>query len=145
VHIAIQQGELAAQHALGRSQAAICYDNFLSVVFTDPQIAHIGLQEAELKARGIQFHSASYPFNDHGKSILMLATDGYVKLWAEAGSGKLLAAEGVSKDASELIHALSVGISLGASCKDLLRAQWYHPTLSEIWTYPLEELSERCC
>ena len=54
--------------------------------------------------------------------------------------GKVIAAECVSKDASELIHPMAIAISLGANCKDLLKAHWYHPTLSEIWSYPIEEL-----
>jgi len=86
--------------------------------------------------------SASYPFDDHGKSILMEAKWGYVALHADRASGRILGAECVSKDAGELIHSLSVAVALGATPSDLLKADWYHPTLSEIWTYPLEDLAE---
>ena len=81
--------------------------------------------------------SASYPFDDHGKSILMDAKYGYVAIHADKKSGVILGAECVGKDAGELIHSLSVGVGLSATVHDLLRADWYHPTLSEIWTYPL--------
>jgi hypothetical protein len=54
----------------------------------------------------------------------------------------VLAAECVGKDASELIHSMAVAVTLKASVHDLLKVHWYHPTLSEIWTYPLEDCAE---
>ncbi|MGB0408675.1 MAG: dihydrolipoyl dehydrogenase family protein [Opitutales bacterium] len=142
VHLAILQGELAARHATQRKSEPIEYDVLLGVIFTDPQIAQVGLSERELQARGIDYLSADYPFDDHGKSILMEAKAGYVKIFAERSSGIVLGAECVSKDAGELIHAMAVAVSLKASAHDLLKVHWYHPTLSEIWTYPLEDIAE---
>lgn len=142
VHVAILQGELAARHATSRQAEPVDYDNLLGVVFTDPQIAQVGLSEEELRKRDIDFISADYPFDDHGKSILMEAKAGYVKVLAARETGMVLGAECVSKDAGELIHALAVAVTLKATAKDLLKVHWYHPTLSEIWTYPLEDIAE---
>lgn len=142
VHVAILQGELAARQALGETPAGIEYDHLLKVIFTDPQVASVGIDEATLEERGIASASASFPFDDHGKSILMEAKRGYVKVVAERKSGTVVGAECVGKDAGELIHALSVAVSLKASVFDLIKTQWYHPTLSEIWTYPLEDIAE---
>lgn len=142
VHIAIRQGETAALHALGKSPHPIVYDKLLGVVFTDPQVATVGLQPEELQKRGIDFLSADYPFDDHGKSILMEAKHGYVAVHAEKNTGVVLGAECVGKDAGELIHSLSVAVSLQATVQQLAQADWYHPTLSEIWTYPIEDLAE---
>jgi len=144
VHVAIRQGETAAAHALGGKVPPMNYDGLLSVVFTDPQVAYIGLSLSEIDARGISCVSASFPFDDHGKSILMEAKRGHVAIHANKSDGKILGAECVGKDAGELIHSLSVAIALKATVHDLLKADWYHPTLSEIWTYPLEEISEAC-
>jgi pyruvate/2-oxoglutarate dehydrogenase complex dihydrolipoamide dehydrogenase (E3) component len=144
VHIAIQQGELAARHAAGvKKLKPIDYSLLLNVVFTDPQLATIGLLETELTTRGIAYLVASYPFNDHGKSILMDANYGYVKVIAEPKRGRILGAEIVGKDAGELIHAFSGPLVMKATVFDLLRAPWYHPTLAEIITYPLEEIAEK--
>lgn len=144
VHIAIQQGELAARHAAGvKNLKPVDYALLLNVVFTDPQLATIGLLENELAARDIPFLVASYPFNDHGKSILMDANYGYVKVIAEPVEGRILGAEIVGKDAGELIHAFSGPLAMKATVFDLLRAPWYHPTLAEIMTYPLEEIAEK--
>jgi pyruvate/2-oxoglutarate dehydrogenase complex dihydrolipoamide dehydrogenase (E3) component len=139
VHLAILQGETAARHALGRPATPVNNDHLVKVVFTDPQVASAGLSEKQIQDRGIPYVTASYPFDDHGKSILMEARRGYVKIFARQPDGRLLGAECVGRDASELIHAMAVALPLNATMHDLLRAQWYHPTLSEIWTYPIEE------
>jgi pyruvate/2-oxoglutarate dehydrogenase complex dihydrolipoamide dehydrogenase (E3) component len=142
VHVAILQGELAAKHALGVRSERIRYDHLTSVVFTDPQIATVGITN-DTAPTIEKLLTATYPFDDHGKSILMEARYGYVKVWVDAGTGQIKGAECVGKDASELIHSLAVGVTLGATVQQLLQVQWYHPTLSEIWTYPLEEIAEQ--
>ena len=140
VHVAIMQGEVAAKHATNRKATPVNYDHLLGVVFTDPQIASVGLSEAMLKARGVDYLSADYPFDDHGKSILMNAKYGYVRVFAETKTGIVLGAECVSKDAGELIHSMAVAVTMKASVQDLLKVHWYHPTLSEIWSYPIEDI-----
>jgi len=144
VHIAIQQGELAARHAAGvKGLKQVDWSLLLNVVFTDPQLATIGRLESELDEQGVKYLCASYPFNDHGKSILMDANYGYVKVLAEPKRGRILGAEIVGKDAGELIHAFSGPLAMRATVFDLLRAPWYHPTLAEIITYPLEEIADQ--
>lgn len=142
VHLAVAQGELAARHAFGvKKLKPIDHALLLNVVFTDPQLATIGLQEKELLVREEKFLVASYPFNDHGKSILMDANHGYVKIIAEPKRGRILGAEIVGPHAGELIHIFSGPLAMKATVFDLLRAPWYHPTLAEILTYPLEEIA----
>ena len=144
VHLAVAQGELAARHAFRLNNLKpIDHSLLLNVVFTDPPLATIGVQESELIARGEKFIVASYPFNDHGKSILMNANYGYVKVIAEPERGRILGAEIVGRDAGELIHCFSGPLAMKATVFDLLRAPWYHPTLAEILTYPLEVLAEQ--
>lgn len=142
VHLAVQQGELAARHSAGRRRLRpVDPALLLSVVFTDPPLASIGRTEAELTAADKPHVTASYPFDDHGKSILMEAKYGYVKVIADPVRGRLLGAEIVGKDAGELIHCFSGPLAMRATVFDLLRAPWYHPTLAEIITYPLEEIA----
>ena len=144
VHVAIQQAELAARHAAGRrGLKPVDYSLLLNVVFTDPQLATLGLTGRQLRDKGVPLLEASYPFNDHGKSILMEANHGFVRLFADPRRGRLLGAEIVGKDAGELIHALTGPLALRATVHDLLRAPWYHPTLAEIITYPLEEIADQ--
>jgi pyruvate/2-oxoglutarate dehydrogenase complex dihydrolipoamide dehydrogenase (E3) component len=144
VHIAIQQAELAVRHSCRRKGLKpIDWSQLLNVVFTDPQLATVGLLERDLKASKTKYLTASYPFDDHGKSILMEAKYGYVKVIAEPKRGRILGAEIVGKDAGELIHCFSVALAMRAAVRDLLRAPWYHPTLAEIITYPLEEIAAK--
>lgn len=141
VHTAVLQGEYAARHAFGKpGPGPLNYDHMLDVVFTDPQVARVGLTEKALKERGIDYIAADYPFDDHGKSILMEAKYGFVRVFGERPTGKILGAEIVSKDGGELIHALSVAVSNELTAADLLKTHWYHPTLAEIVSYPLEDI-----
>jgi pyruvate/2-oxoglutarate dehydrogenase complex dihydrolipoamide dehydrogenase (E3) component len=141
VHLAVAQGELAARHAFGvKKLKPIDPALLLNVVFTDPPLATIGVQEGELRKKGVRYHGASYPFDDHGKSILMECKRGYVKVLADP-RGRILGAEIVGRDAGELIHCFSGPLAMQATVFDLLRAPWYHPTLAEIITYPLEEIA----
>ncbi|RKX34722.1 MAG: pyridine nucleotide-disulfide oxidoreductase [Verrucomicrobia bacterium] len=143
VHIAIAQAEIAVRHAFGRPTDPIDTSKQVDVVFTDPQLARLGLAAAELDEQGIEYVSASYPFDDHGKAILMEATYGYVKVLADPGYGRILGAEIVGRDAGELIHIFSTVIAMNGTAADMLKASWYHPTLAEIITYPLEEIVEK--
>lgn len=143
VHLAVRQGETAANHAFGKPGAAFPDQHLLQVIFTDPQVAVAGLTDAQLSALGREFVTASYPFADHGKSILMEAKRGFVRIAADAVTGELLSAEIVGRDAGELIHSFAVAITMNATVFDLLRVPWYHPTLAEIISYPVEEIARR--
>ena len=77
VHVAIQQAELAARHLSGLAGLKPVDESMLlGVVFTDPQVGAVGRSERYLQEKGIKYLSASHPFGDHGKSILMNANCG---------------------------------------------------------------------
>jgi pyruvate/2-oxoglutarate dehydrogenase complex dihydrolipoamide dehydrogenase (E3) component len=113
----------------------------LSAVFTQPEVAVIGLSERELKADGRPFMAARYPFADHGKALVIGEPEGFVKLIAAPGSREILGAAVVGPHASEMIHEIAVAMHFRATAGDLLRVPHYHPTLSEIWTYPAGQLA----
>jgi len=143
VHLAVQQGEIAAHNiARPKSPRRMDYRLFISIVFTEPQVALVGLTEKEARARGIPYQSASYPFNDHGKSLIMEATDGFVKLLADEKSGEILGGTCVGPAGGELIHEIVAAMAKRMSVRELAVMPHYHPTLAEIWTYPAEELAE---
>lgn len=147
VHIAVQQGEIAARNAArllaGRgAMESIDYRLKLFITFTEPEVAAVGLSEAEARGRGIDFRSAKYPFDDHGKSLVMGETHGFVKLLADAATGEIIGGSVVGPHASDLIHEIVVAMSFRATAAQLTKVPHYHPTLSEIWTYPAEELAQ---
>jgi pyruvate/2-oxoglutarate dehydrogenase complex dihydrolipoamide dehydrogenase (E3) component len=144
VHIAIQQGEIAAHNILDpKNPRCIDYRLITSVVFTDPQLGRVGLTEREAKTEKIPYIAASYPFADHGKSMLMCATDGFVKLLADPHSGEILGGGCVGPHGGELIHEIIAAMSKRMTVGELAAMPHYHPTLAEIWTYPAEELAEK--
>lgn len=147
VHIAIQQAETAARNAariVSDSREPLeemDYSLKLFAVFTQPEVAAIGLTEREAAEAGRDFLAAKYPFNDHGKSLVRGEADGFVKLIAERESRRIIGAAVLGPEASELIHEIAVAMHFRATAADLARVPHYHPTLSEIWTYPAEELA----
>ena len=142
VHVAIQQGEIAAQNITQPKPAhRMDYRLLISVVFTEPQVAFVGLTEKEAKARGIAYRVACYPFNDHGKSLIMEAKDGFVKLLADEKSGKILGGACVGPSGGELIHEIVAAMAKRMTVQQLAATPHYHPTLAEIWTYPAEALA----
>lgn len=147
VHIAIQQGEIAAMNAAALIQGkavagTIDYRLALFGVFCTPEVAGVGRSEQELEKAGVPYAAASYPFNDHGKSMVMGETDGFVKMLAHRESGEILGASVAGPHATELIHEVVVAMSFHCTVRQFLAIPHYHPTLSEIWTYPAEELSD---
>jgi len=142
VHIAIQQGETAVHNLMEPgSPRRMDYRLLISVVFTEPQVAFVGLTEKAAAARGIKFLAASYPFNDHGKSLIMEAKDGFVKLLATPKTGEILGGACVGPAGGELIHEIAAAMAKHMTVHELAAMPHYHPTLAEIWTYPAEELA----
>lgn len=148
VHTAIHQGEVAARNAardLGRLDGdfeEVDHRLKLFAVFSEPQFAAVGATEAELSEAGVPFRTATYPFADHGKSLVMGETAGFVKMTAHRTSGEILGAAVVGPDAAEIIHEAVVAMRFRATVREFAAIPHYHPTLSEIWTYPAEELAD---
>jgi pyruvate/2-oxoglutarate dehydrogenase complex dihydrolipoamide dehydrogenase (E3) component len=141
VHVAIQQAEVAARNLLSGDGREEMDDRCRLVgVFTEPGVAVAGMGEREAQRQGRQVKVARYPFNDHGKSMILGCQEGFVKLVADAGSGELLGGACVGPQACELIHEVVVALAARMTAAQLARVPHYHPTLSEIWTYPAEDL-----
>ena len=147
VHIAIAQGETAAKNASvllqGGKTESLDYRLKLFAAFTEPQMASCGMTEQESRESGFAVITASYPFVDHGKSLVKGETDGFVKLIADTRSGLILGGAVVGPEASELIHEIVVAMAFHATVGQLAQIPHYHPTLSEIWLYPAEEIAEK--
>lgn len=145
VHIAIEQGEVAAYNAVHSGRAAHRTDDRLAaqVTFTDPQVASVGLSEKDCQERDIPYLVASHPFDDHGKSMCLGETHGHVKLLCAPRSGEIIGAHIVGPEAGELIHELIAVMYFRGTAHDLMNIPHYHPTLAEILTYPAEEIVEQ--
>jgi pyruvate/2-oxoglutarate dehydrogenase complex dihydrolipoamide dehydrogenase (E3) component len=149
VHIAIQQGEIAARNAMRVVRGGpgepekIDYRLKTLVTFTAPEIGLAGLTEKEAQKEGLEYVVASYPFNDHGKSMIGGYEFGFVKLMAEKTRGEIIGAQIIGPHASDLIHEIIAVMYYRGTVHDLAVMPHYHPTLAEIVTYPAEELAEK--
>jgi pyruvate/2-oxoglutarate dehydrogenase complex dihydrolipoamide dehydrogenase (E3) component len=145
VHIAIQQGEIAAHNMAHPAQMkTMDYRLLAEIIFTEPQVAIVGLTEKRARAANRHYLAASYPFNDHGKSLIMDAKDGFVKLLADPVSGEIIGGGCVGPSGGELIHEIIAALHKRMTVHELAAMPHYHPTLAEIWTYPAEELAAQC-
>jgi len=144
VHVAVTQGEIAAHNiAQPKSPRKINHRLLIAIVFTDPQVATVGLTEKAASLRKTPFLAASYPFNDHGKSLIIEAKDGFVKLLANPKTGEILGGACIGPVGGELIHEIVAAMARRMTVQELAALPHYHPTLAEIWTYPAEELAEK--
>ena len=142
VHIAIEQGEIAAHNATQEEARQFDERLKLSITFTDPPVASVGLSEKECQKLSILYLKATYPFDDHGKSLCMGETHGHVKLLCSPDSGEIIGAHVVGPEAGEMIHQMVTLMHFRGTVHDLVKLPHYHPTLSEIFTYPAEELAQ---
>ena len=113
------------------------------VIFTEPQVATVGLTEKRAQLQNVLYQVAKYPFADHGKSLIMEAKDGFVKLLADPITGEILGGGCVGPAGGELIHEIIAAMHKRMTVHELAGMPHYHPTLAEIWTYPAEELAEK--
>lgn len=144
VHLAVRHGEIAA-HNIRQPERPLEMDYrlMINVVFTEPQVATVGMTEKQCQAADIEYLTDTYPFGDHGKSVIFGATDGFVKMIADAKTGEILGAACVGPHGGELIHEVMVAMHSRMTVHQFAGLPHYHPTLAEIWTYPAEELAER--
>jgi pyruvate/2-oxoglutarate dehydrogenase complex dihydrolipoamide dehydrogenase (E3) component len=143
VHVAIQQGEVAARNAIRHADERIDYSlSKAHTIFSDPQVAVAGETEKELLATGVAYLKATYPFSDLGKAISIGKTKGFVKMLASPLDGKILGVAILGAHASDLIHIPLAAMAFNATVFDYVKIPHLHPTMAEILTYPAEELAE---
>ena len=125
---------------IDEAEKEIDYRLKLYGIFTNPEVAMVGMSENEARESGRNINVATYPFDDHGKSMVMGETHGFVKMIGDAETEEILGASVIGPHATELIHELVVALHFCATASEFMKIPHYHPTLSEIWTYPAEDL-----
>jgi len=129
-HKAEEEGFILAEMLAGQS-GHIDYNLVPGVVYTYPEAASIGQTEEQLKKDGVQYKAGKFPFMANGRARSMNATDGFVKILADAKTDKILGAHIVGPEAGALIHEVAVAMEFGGSSEDLARVCHAHPTLNE--------------
>ncbi len=100
-------------------------------IFTDPEIAGVGLTEAEARARGFSLKTGAYPFSRVARARMLGETDGFIKIVADAETDRILGAQIVGPHAGELIHELVAAVDAGIPFHQISRSLHIHPTLAE--------------
>jgi dihydrolipoamide dehydrogenase len=129
-HKAEDEGVALAEILAGQA-GHVNYGVIPSVVYTQPEVASVGMTEEELKAAGIAYKIGKFPFTANGRARAMLATDGFVKILADKETDKLLGGHIVGFGAGEMIHEIAVLMEFSGSSEDLGRVCHAHPTMSE--------------
>jgi mercuric reductase len=118
VYVAAAAGSRAAQNMTG-GQATLDLRSMPTVVFTDPQVATVGLSEAEARLRGIETDSRLLALDNVPRALVNFDTRGFIKVVAEARSGRLLGVQAVAAEAGELIQAAALAIHHNMTVADL--------------------------
>jgi len=141
-HKAAREGKVAAEVIAGEPAA---FDNVTvpAVVFTDPEIALCGLSEAQARAVGYTVKIGRFPFRALGRALTLSATDGFVKVIADAEREIILGVRMVGPNVSDLISEAVLAIEMGAQLEDLAASIHPHPTLSEALADAAEVALER--
>jgi dihydrolipoamide dehydrogenase len=129
-HKAEDEGVALAEILAGKA-GHVNYDVIPGVVYTMPEVASVGHTEEELKAAGIAYKAGKFPFTANGRARAMRATDGFVKVLADAATDRVLGVHIIGPNAGDLIHECAVLMEFGGSSEDLARTCHAHPTLSE--------------
>jgi dihydrolipoamide dehydrogenase len=129
-HVASYEGEVAVENALGRSRQAD-YRAVPSCVFTQPEMAGVGITEKAAKESGIPHKVSKFPFAACGRAVTMNETMGMVKIICDAENGRVLGMHIMGPHASDLIVEGVLAIQLGATAKDIAHTIHAHPTLPE--------------
>jgi dihydrolipoamide dehydrogenase len=129
-HKAEDEGVCVAEILAGQ-KPHINYDCIPGVVYTWPEVASIGKTEEELKKAGIAYKVGKFPFTANGRARANRATDGFVKVLADAATDRVLGCHIIGAGAGDLIHEVGVLMEFGGSSEDLARTCHAHPTMSE--------------
>jgi len=129
-HKAEEDGVAVAEWIAGQ-HGHVNWNLVPGVVYTDPEVACVGLGEDQAKAAGIAINVGKFNFAANGRAIAADATDGYVKIIADAKTDKILGAQILGRNAGELISEIVTHMEYGGSAEDLARTIHAHPTMSE--------------
>jgi dihydrolipoamide dehydrogenase len=129
-HKASKQGIVAAEVISGQASAAD-FKAMPSGIWTDPEIATVGLTEAEAKKQGYDPVVGKFPFTALGRAKAVGETEGFVKVVADKDSEQILGVHMVGSDVTDLISEATLAIEMGATLEDLALTVHPHPTLPE--------------
>ena len=129
-HKAEDEGMAVAEVIAGRA-GHVNYGVIPSVIYTAPEVAAVGMTEAEAKNSGRKIKVGKFPFMGNARAKAMFAGDGFVKMIADAETDRVLGCHIIGPNAGDMIHEVCVAMEFGASAEDIAMTCHAHPTTSE--------------
>lgn len=132
--VATMQGRRVADHVMGANlvdQRRIDYDKAASAIFTDPEIADVGLAEVDAFACGRKIRVTKVPFSTTAKALIDNEVRGFVKIISDPATGVVLGGSIVGKHAAELISVIALAVTANLRVNDIADSLLVHPALSE--------------
>ncbi|GAA0325055.1 dihydrolipoyl dehydrogenase [Bacillus carboniphilus] len=130
-HKASYEGKIAAEAIAGEA-SVVDYLAIPAVVFSEPEIATVGYNEAQAKEAGLDVSAAKFPFAANGRALALNNADGFVKLVTRKEDGLVVGAQIAGPSASDMIAELGLAIEAGMTAEDIAMTIHAHPTLGEI-------------
>jgi dihydrolipoamide dehydrogenase len=132
--VASMQGRKVAEHVMGlhtREHRHLDYDKAASAIFTEPEIADVGLAEAEAFAEGRKIRVTKVPFSATAKALINADSRGFVKIISDPATGVVLGGSIVGRHAAELISVIALAVTANLRVNDIVESLLVHPALSE--------------
>jgi len=129
-HKAEEEAVAIAELIAGKA-GHVNYDAIPSVVYTFPEVATVGKTEEELKAAGVAYKVGKFPFTANARAKTIAATEGFVKILADAKTDRVLGCHIIGPEAGNLLAEVVLAMEFGASSEDIARTCHSHPTLTE--------------
>lgn len=139
--VASMQGRKIAEHVMGLHKVDhkhLDYDKAASAIFTEPEIADVGLAEADAFAEGRKVRVTKVPFASSAKALINNDPRGFVKIISDPATGVILGGSIVGQSAAELIAVIAVAVTNGLRVSDIAESIFVHPALSEALTEAAE-------
>ena len=130
-HKASEEGIVAAENCMGR-ESTMSYKTVVSAVYTEPEVATVGISEDAAKSQGLDYSVGKFFFKANGKALGLGMRDGFVKFVADSKYGEILGCHIIGPHATDLIHEVVIGMDAEATIDVIGRAIHAHPTLSEV-------------
>ncbi len=129
-HVASHQGIVAVENILGKD-VKMEYDVIPSAIFTDPEIAVVGMSEKDAKKQKLEIVVGKFPFAANGKALTLGEARGFVKIIKDKTSDKILGAAIIGPHSTDLIHELALAVKNELKDIDIIKTIHAHPTTSE--------------
>jgi len=126
-----EEEAVAAIEFITTNYGHVNYAAIPSVMYTHPEVAWVGQNEAELKQAGVKYKSGSFPFSANSRAKTNLDSEGIVKFLSDAETDRILGVHIIGPNAGELIAEATLALEYGASTEDVARTCHAHPTLAE--------------